>query len=68
MFGKPVDENRAKIVGLNFLHYKTNSNVLKNKSMSYRFEVNKVGGKCVYASDCTNINCQNGICTGASIF
>ena len=36
--------------------------------MSYRFEVNKVGGKCVYASDCTNSNCQNGICTGASIF
>lgn len=32
LFGKPVDENRAKMVGLNFLHYKTNSILLKRAS------------------------------------
>lgn len=32
MYGKSVDEDRAKTVGLNFLHYKTNSNLLKSAS------------------------------------
>ncbi|MFY7810797.1 MAG: Spi family protease inhibitor [Flavobacterium sp.] len=32
LFGKPVDESRAKMVGLNFLKYKTNSVHLKNVS------------------------------------
>lgn len=39
MFGKPVDENRAKTVGLYFLQNKTNSNLLKeakNLQLAYK--------------------------------
>jgi hypothetical protein len=49
MFGKPVDENRAKIVGLNFLHYKTNSNILKNASeLQLTFKVNSTDEKVMF--------------------
>lgn len=39
MFGKPVDENRAKTVGLFFLQYKTSSQLLKsatNLQLAYK--------------------------------
>lgn len=49
MFGKPVDENRAKIVGLNFLHYKTNSNVLKNASeLQLTYKVNSTNEQVAF--------------------
>lgn len=41
MFGKPVNENRAKIVGLNFLQNKTNSNILKSATeLQLTYKVN----------------------------
>lgn len=49
MFGKPVDENRAKIVGLNFLHYKTNSNLLKNASeLQLTYKVNSTNERVMF--------------------
>jgi len=49
MFGKPVDENRAKIVGLNFLHYKTNSNLLKNASeLQLTYKVNSTNEQVAF--------------------
>jgi hypothetical protein len=49
LFGKPVDENRAKIVGLNFLHYKTNSNVLKNASeLQLTYKVNSTNEQVAF--------------------
>ena len=49
MFGKPVDENRAKTVGLNFLHYKTNSNVLKNASeLQLTYKVNSINEQVAF--------------------
>jgi hypothetical protein len=49
MFGKPVGENKAKIVGLNFLHYKTNSNVLKNASeLQLTYKVNSTNEQVAF--------------------
>ena len=49
LFGKPVDENRAKIVGLNFLHYKTNSNVLKNATeLQLTYKVNSTNEQVAF--------------------